>query len=571
MSGIALELIRQFAVFEIRTPGGYSLEAHTHALRIVMPTLLGNSQIEVYELPQKLGLHAVTLPEIPSMPNYNLAPWGPEDASEQAGDGFDDSKTDLDASTSYLSYGALQRQQDVLLNEELKDIDSNIECVDEGLQATDELTVRESESATQYVKEVEDDINTMFTETLRASLNDDGYLVSDYQPSVEDLAVPQLHAPLIIDGPRMTRRAEIYASGNVWARQVMAQADQAIEIRRLNALLVAAQHAIGVLEREEQMFQEQITQLEEANKFLSEAWQQVQERIQQNKIVQEKRDRLLQESDSLQQSRIAQENGGAGGSFLGFQGLRFRDRVGAGSAGWASNSPMISGDSPNLRFPFPGTRASTPGPNISPTSTANPYQSNFMPGAPTQNTPNARFHVQPSLKSSPGMGLRAPLAQPIPAQPVVSATGFNPSFLSRMGHHNQTGGARNQVVASFPSFGSFDSDSAVRASGVKGTGVTSGLAACDMSQPNTPHSFSGGDSEPQHSTSHSSIQGTGPGEAELAFDAPPHPSNSGILRQETSNAASAAIEPESELDDATLLSATVSAEQQLEQSPEQSA
>src|SRR5437588_1969211 len=49
LSGVALELIRQFAVFELRSPGGYSLEAHTHALRNVMPAILGDSQVPLYD------------------------------------------------------------------------------------------------------------------------------------------------------------------------------------------------------------------------------------------------------------------------------------------------------------------------------------------------------------------------------------------------------------------------------------------------------------------------------------------------------------------------------------------
>ena len=39
LGGIALELIRKFAVFEMRSPGGYSLEAHMNALRSVMPAI----------------------------------------------------------------------------------------------------------------------------------------------------------------------------------------------------------------------------------------------------------------------------------------------------------------------------------------------------------------------------------------------------------------------------------------------------------------------------------------------------------------------------------------------------
>ena len=149
LSGVALELVRQFPVFEMRSPGGYSLEAHTHALRTVMPVSLKDNQVNLYELPQKLGISVVTLPDIPTMPNYDLAPWAPENM--QYVDEFDETKTDLDVSTSHLSHGVLDQQDDELFNERLKEVDTNIQRIYEGLPLADELKAREAEVAVQFV------------------------------------------------------------------------------------------------------------------------------------------------------------------------------------------------------------------------------------------------------------------------------------------------------------------------------------------------------------------------------------------------------------------------------------
>lgn len=608
LSGVALELIRQFAVFELRSPGGYSLEAHSHALRTVMPAILKDSQVNLYELPKKLGISTISLPEIPAMPNYNLIPWAPDTAPYA--DQFDEEKTDCDISTSYLSHGILDKQDDVLFNERLKEVDTNIQRIDEGLPPADELTARESEAAAQYVKDVEDDINTMFTETLRASLDEDeDYINSDYQPPIEDLAIPQLHAPLILDGPRMTKRAEIYASGNIWARQIMAQADRALEIRRLKALLVAAQHAIALLELEEKRFQQQITELEEVNKFLSEAWQQVQERIQQNKLVQEKRDRLSQETDSLQQSRVAQETGSSAGAFFGFQGLRFRDRVGSAFTGPSTTTPTTGSDSANSRPSFQGSRTGTlsasghgSNPVLTPVFKAHHSQAqapassqqsqqvsayNVNTQAATQQPPQhqgqysgqqihkARSQAVPSFSSRAAQGIptssnrvthisREPhLAS---TRPTTPSTG---SYLSRLGHHRLAGSPVGGLVSSFPTFGSFDNFQTTRPGGGKVASVASSPTAHDMSPPHTPHSLP--ISESQRSTAYDNTSSFVPRESSIGSgDGADHCPNPSSLLGDSQQDENLAIDPESEfVDDTSLLQATVSAEQQLKESEAQ--
>ena len=247
----------------------------------------------------------------------------------------------------------------------------------------------------------------MFTETLRVSLEgDDDYINSDYQPPIKDLAIPQILAPLILNGPRMTKRAEMYASGNIWARQVMAQADRAIEIRRLKALLVAAQHAIALLELEEKRYQQQIAELQEVNKYLSEAWKQVQERIQQNKLVQEKRDLLSEVTDSLQQSRVAQDGSGTGSSFFGFQGLRFSNRVASSPTPGQSSAFSATGNNPgNMQSSFQGAQPLGPASNpiLNTSFKSHQAQTKVQAQAPSQSTQYQGHHgkAQVSSRSSP--------------------------------------------------------------------------------------------------------------------------------------------------------------------------
>ena len=200
LGGVALELIRQYCVFEMRSPGGYSLDAHTHALRVVMPGILSEKFMNLYELSAKLGLSAVNIVGTPPIPDYTLAPWAPDDA--HFSDEFDKTKTDQDVSISHVSCLASAGQTDSLFNERLKEVDVNVERIDEGLLPVDDVSTRDYEALAQTVKQVEDAISTTFAETLEESLADDvAYITSDHDPAVEDLSVPQLHAPLILDGP----------------------------------------------------------------------------------------------------------------------------------------------------------------------------------------------------------------------------------------------------------------------------------------------------------------------------------------------------------------------------------
>lgn len=235
-----------------------------------MPRILNDVQMNLYELPMKLGLTAAILPSIPIMPDYTLAPWAPDNA--HFGEKFDQTKADCDNTTANISCLALGGQNDALFNERLKEVNVNIERIDEGLVAVDDVSARDYEVSAQTVKRVEEAISATFAETLEESLADDiAYIISDHNPTVEDLSIPQLHAPLILDGPRSTKCAEIYSSGNIRARQLMSQTDRKLELRRLSALLVAAQRSILALEAEETKFQEEIAQLQEANEYLSEA------------------------------------------------------------------------------------------------------------------------------------------------------------------------------------------------------------------------------------------------------------------------------------------------------------
>lgn len=119
----------------------------------------------------------------------------------------------------------------------------------------------------------------------------------------------------------------------------MAQTDRALELQHLNALLVAANHAISLLDEEEKLYQKEIGELKEGNQYLREVWQQVQERIRRNKASKSTRDGLSKEADFLKQSRLADDSGAGFSGFSSGTGLRFRSRMASGATG-SSAAPM---------------------------------------------------------------------------------------------------------------------------------------------------------------------------------------------------------------------------------------
>lgn len=158
LGNIALELIRRFAVFEMRSPGGYSLEAHMSALRSVMPTISAEAKFDLKDLPAHRGLTLLKLQGIVAIPNYKLDAWAVSD------DNFDEA--DVENENTWSADG----NEDPLFTEGLNEYDMNVAQTEEGLPATDDVTSREYDKDSRIAIQLEEEINATFSETLKAAL-----------------------------------------------------------------------------------------------------------------------------------------------------------------------------------------------------------------------------------------------------------------------------------------------------------------------------------------------------------------------------------------------------------------
>lgn len=382
------------------------------------------------------------------------------------------------------------------------------------------------------------------------------------------------------------------------------QTDRTLELRRLSALLVAAQRSMIALEAEEARFLEEISQLEEANKYLSEAWKAVEERVQKNKALKEKRDRLQEEANLLQQSRTAQEGIGTSGPFFGFQGLQFHDtgRAETPSIGMSLNPLNSRSGSGFHSMQFRDiNRTGTPLPSFG-SGSGLKFRSGDRSGfgslpllgsamlSATNSTPSRPYHVAPpqahSQHSMPSRFTATTVAN-ISSQDQGAAgpmaSGTNSSYLSQLGHHEQRPECRLGPGPSPPISSKFSVGQGAGASSRSRINLShqgSALTGTDMSPPHTPvrshtptHSLPAGSSQfsaaattPDTSSFAALQQGSSQGalaagESDHSANCSPIPDQSHGLQQNNPG-----IDQDTEyLDDATLLQATVSAEQQLEQ------
>lgn len=91
-------------------------------------------------------------------------------------------------------------------------------------------------------------------------------------PLPEEFFLTTLVDPRITVGPYWTCRAQIYASSDIWQRQLMVRRDNELHRMRLDALVDAALTAIEALEAERQSQLEQIRDLEKRNQRLTKTY-----------------------------------------------------------------------------------------------------------------------------------------------------------------------------------------------------------------------------------------------------------------------------------------------------------
>lgn len=131
-------------------------------------------------------------------------------------------------------------------------------------------------------------------------------------PLPEEFFLPTLVDPRITAGPYWTCRAQIYASSDIWQRQLMARRDNELHRMRLDSLVDAALTVIEALEAERQSQLEQIWNLEKRNQCLTKAY------------ADQEGAQLLLEESSRELSEKTREMGGSAcpGGMLTFKNRR---------------------------------------------------------------------------------------------------------------------------------------------------------------------------------------------------------------------------------------------------------
>ena len=248
LDGVALELIRQFAVFEALHPEGYSPTQHVKALREVMPSVSRSSKAGLRDLVEQLAIHPKEIGERPSVPVIAKL-WPGDSEAEDDGEGL----------------GAL-------VAAELSHVDTSNVRISEGLPPFDDegpagYAVYEREAANAHSA-----VLTTFERTLEQEISEEPLLMELVQSSWDQYAVPSLNAPNILQDEVVSRRAEAYFKGNIWVRCLISAADRELGIRRLNALMIAAQKKREMLLRENNRAAEEISELREKHELLKAAW-----------------------------------------------------------------------------------------------------------------------------------------------------------------------------------------------------------------------------------------------------------------------------------------------------------
>lgn len=209
LDGVALELIRRYAVFEALHPGGYSSAELVKALREVMPAVAFSNKSDLQTLFSNLGVSIKDCGERPGIPNatVKIATYTREiDNEKSTGDDAQaagDIGESNDSGPTSLQKAGLQQ---VYL--------SNTR-VGNGLPALDD---DESAGYAVYEKEAakaQAIVENTFASAFEQQVAGEPMLTD----AIADLgihnATMSLHPPTILPS-EVSRRAEAYAKGNIW-------------------------------------------------------------------------------------------------------------------------------------------------------------------------------------------------------------------------------------------------------------------------------------------------------------------------------------------------------------------
>jgi len=78
----------------------------------------------------------------------------------------------------------------------------------------------------------------------------------------EELAVPTLCQPIILNAPTFTKRTKAYARRKIWQLQLMSLSDHQPESQHINALMIAAQYHMEFWVKEQEQYEREITELQ---------------------------------------------------------------------------------------------------------------------------------------------------------------------------------------------------------------------------------------------------------------------------------------------------------------------
>ena len=383
LGSVALELIRRYAVFEMYHTNGYSIDAHITSLRAVMPSVTSGGRFGLIGLLGKLGICRKELGARPEIPNRRLEPWAGTDED------FDESEIEAPEQPDYMS-------SNLLLSEELKLHDQSVKRVDEGLAGMDDEGPNGYADIDNEAASAVEALDDEFRCSLRSQIEEGNLDEEVTAPMFEELAVPKLCEPVILNGPTFTKRAKAYARRNIWQRQLMSLSDRQLELRRVNALMIAAQYRMEFLLKEQEQYEREITELQMKHEKLREVWQGVEEEL-------KKRDELRAQKEQLLATVSGLESNCVSGTFGS-------TRFSSGSVGGRFSAPNECSSSYMRSYgvsaPFAPPFSSSQSPRMLPrngSSSGLPIQrrvaSDGWRGIPTLNTP--RDNISPLQLQQP--------------------------------------------------------------------------------------------------------------------------------------------------------------------------
>jgi len=266
LDSIALELILRYAVFEMYHTNGYSIDVQITYLRAVMPSVTSGGRFGLIGLLGKFGICRKELGVRPEIPNRRLEPWAGTDED------LDESEIEAPEQPDYMS-------SNLLLSEELKLHDQSVKRMDEGLAGMDDEDPNGYADIDNKAASAVEVLDDEFHCSLHSQI-EEGNLDEEVTALMfNELAVPKLCEPIILNGLTFTKRAEAYARGNIWQRQLMSLSDRQLELRRVHALMMAAQYHMEFLIKEQEQYEREITELQMKHEKLREVWQGVEEEL----------------------------------------------------------------------------------------------------------------------------------------------------------------------------------------------------------------------------------------------------------------------------------------------------